>query len=556
VAVSTLALAGIDVSWLERFRSGYPANWDESLYMAFSLENTHALRSQGLWSLFSTVVERPTHAPLVPLTTVPIHLLAGSGIDSSRLTGPVYFVLLVLATYALAKRVLSPAWAVVPALVLATAPVVTDWTREYHFAVPAAALFTAAIWAMLRSEGLDRRVWVVAAGILLGLTVLARTMTIAYLPGFALAAGAQVLARGEERKRRWLMLAASLALAAAVAAVWYAPNLASVGHYLGGAGYGAESARYGGGHPITTLAFWAQDPGRIAADLYLPLSLVLAVAVVLAAAFAWQRRGRNVPVRLRAWARTPAFALLLIVAEGYLALVSSSNVGSAFSLPWLPVLVILCVLAVTSIPHVGARRGVVVALLAVAAFNAVMKSGWFPSVMRPRSVSASQLGKLPIVDGSGTVQQAIQSAGYRVPSPAGRLPAMQRQWLPFGRKLAGWMIGYADARHRGTYALFATHDPVFGPTRLVLSGAAYFDRTIRAAALPPPLRADPANSCRSTLRRESNDFLVTAQRAPTEIPGCREAGVDASARALGFTPLRSFAMPDGRKLRVWWLDRG
>jgi hypothetical protein len=32
--------------------------------------------------------------------------------------------------------------------------------------------------------------------------------------------------------------------------------------------------------------------------------------------------------------------------------------------------------------------------------------------------------------------------------------------------------------------------------------------------------------------------------------------IEAAARPLGFTPVKSFAMPDGRKLWIWWRGRG
>ena len=556
VAVAIVVLVAIDLSWLDRFRDGYPTDWDESLYMAFALENTQSLRAHGLGELVSTVLNRPTHAPLVPLTAVPIQLVAGETIQASLLTGVAYFALLVSATYALAKRVVSSPWALLAALTIATAPVTTDWSREFHFAVPAAALFTAAVWALLRSSGLRSIAWVLAAGVLLGLAVLARTMTVAYVPGFALAAFALALAGVEDRGRRLAGGAICLGVAAAVAAVWYAPNWDSVSAYLGGAGYGAEAARYGHVDSIASLSFWAQDPGRIAADLYLPLALLLALAVAVAAFYGWRGRGPNLGARLRDWTATPAFALFVIVAVGYLALVSSANQGTAFSLPLLPAAVTLCAAAIGAIPRPLARRGLAGALIAVALLNTVMKSGWLPSLMTPRDVRSQQLGLLPVVDGTGTMQRVLETGGYHLPTPAGRPPALHRRWLPFGRELAGWMLRYADARRRETYALFATRDVVFGTTRLILAGALDHGRTIQSKLLVPAVGADPAKSCGRTLRLARNDFLITADRAPIEASGCREAGIDASARSLGFRPVRSFAMPDGRRMRVWWLDRG
>lgn len=57
------------------------------------------------------------------------------------------------------------------------------FAREYVFALPAAALLSCAVYALLRSDALRARYWAIACGVTLGLMVLARAMTIAFVPG-------------------------------------------------------------------------------------------------------------------------------------------------------------------------------------------------------------------------------------------------------------------------------------------------------------------------------------------------------------------------------------
>ena len=115
----------------------------------------------------------------------------------SLLLLPLFFAGLVAAAFGLARQLVSDSWAVVAAFAVAAIPAVTDYSRLFHFALPATACMTAALWALVRSEGLRRLGWVAAAGLFVALTLLSRTMTIAYVPGFALAAGVYlVLMRG------------------------------------------------------------------------------------------------------------------------------------------------------------------------------------------------------------------------------------------------------------------------------------------------------------------------------------------------------------------------
>ena len=175
IILTTLVLHFV---WLVRFRHAYVAEWDESGDMQFSLSNFDALHDQGLWTYVKTVAGRETYGPLFPFVTSLAYPIVGRGVFGSLLVMPLFFAGLVAATFALARQLVSDSWAVVAALAVAAMPAVTDYTRLFHFALPATAFMTAALWALVRSDGLRRVGWAVAFGLFVALMLLSRTMTV------------------------------------------------------------------------------------------------------------------------------------------------------------------------------------------------------------------------------------------------------------------------------------------------------------------------------------------------------------------------------------------
>jgi 4-amino-4-deoxy-L-arabinose transferase-like glycosyltransferase len=561
------ALFALDIFWLHRFRFGYITEWDESGYMSIALHNTDALRSGGLSSLISTVIDQGVQAPLVPLSAVPFNLAFGSGVDSSLVVEPVFFAILVLATYAVGRRLTTAWWALLAAICVASAPIVTDYSRIFHFSVPAAAMFTSALWALLRSEGLTRWRWALATGLLLGLMVLSRSMTIAYLPGFAVAAALPVLL-GAEKRRRLLNLALLVGSGAALAALWYLPNIYSVGSYLLNFGYGAESAAYGTAYSPVSVPFWTRELGGLLDDLYLPLTAALALCLIAAAASALAgRRGRPAPwhgwrdedgegipwEKLKAWLTGNVALTLVVVLEGYVAVTSSRNHGTAFALPWLPALIVLVVAATASIRQRPVRLVAVTLLVAVSAFNVAMKSDLLADAARPVSADLPVLGQTTVIEGTGIVQEEVAAAGYPTGGPTEPMPELERRWLPFAGNLARWATDYAEGHGRTARLAWGFDDLLLSNTRVALAAELTLSQPLSTVFLKPFPDGDTAASYRTQLQETQANLLVTAERGPGT-PGIHltRSRVQAGGRSVGFRPVRRFRLPDGRRLTVWW----
>ena len=549
-----MALVALHLLWLARFSFGYVTEWDESGYLSIALNNSHALSADGPFSLVSTVLEQGVQAPFVPLSAVPFNVVFGSGVDASLVVELVFFAVLVVATYAVARRLTTPWWALLAAVVVATAPVVSDYTRIFHFSVPAAAFLVSALWALMKSEGLTRWPWALACGLLLGLMVLSRSMTIGYLPGFAAAAALPILL-GDERRRRLLNFALLGASGAALAALWYLPNAESVGSYLLNFGYGAESEAYGAEHSPLSIAYWTREAGAVFDELYFPLGAALALCAIAALVSALVRRRRGQPSieEAKAWLLTDAALAAVIVLEGYLALTSSKNQGTAFALPWLPVLVVLVCAAAARIQWRAVRVAAVAILAAVALLNLTMKSGLVPGVGDRRAADLPLLGDTTLTDGRGIVEGEVLAAGYPAGSPTEPMPRLQKEWLPFAGDVARWVTDYSEGKGEEPNLSWGFDDLLLNNTRVALGSQLALERALPTEFLKPFPDGDSAASYRAQLEEFESNLLVVGERGPgtTGIHLTRRR-VEAAARELGFHPVRRFTAPDGRELTAWW----
>jgi 4-amino-4-deoxy-L-arabinose transferase-like glycosyltransferase len=545
----------LDVVWLVRFRRGYVTEWDESGYLQFALSNFDALHDHGLWTFAKTVGGRGTFGPLLPLVTSLAYPIVGRGIFGSLLVLPLFFAGLVGATFGLARRLLSDSWAVVAALAVAAMPAVIDYTHLFHFALPATACMTAALWALVRSDGFRRTRWAAAFGLFVALTLLARTMTVAYLPGFALAAGTQFLVASPDLRIRVRNVAIATGTAALVAGPWYIRNARSVYDLFYGTGYGEGAAPFGRHYPIASWGYWTKELRLDLSYLWLPLGGALLLFFGIALAYLVARRprlmGSRRPRSLRA---ASVLALALVVLEGYLVLTSSRNEGTGFALPWLPALVILAVTAAASIPAQAVRVALASVLVVVSLGAVLAKSGWFEPLAKHRTVSVPGFGTVIVTDGRGLIQREVAGDGYDILPLTQPLPAMHRQWLPLARDVVGWSLRRAEQQGAPLNLTLGLDDRIFGNSRLILAAQLWFHRYLSVDYLHSFSNGDTVASYRrQLLSPQPENALITGDPPPSGASVTRSK-VEAAARSLGFARVKSLTMPDGRMIWIWWRE--
>ena len=327
---------------------------DEAGYLSMSINDYHALRQGGLEGLVRTADAQPTQAPLVPMvSSLAFRVFGRPTFIGAFAVQLLAYLIVIVTTYSIGSMLASRWVGLVAALAAASVPLMIEYTHEYIFAVPAAAAANVAIWAALRSDWMRRKRFTVVWGIALGAMLITRTMTIAFLPSFALLAAVQVVGSAQ-RRRSLIGVACGLGAGVLVAGPWYSAQGSTVWRYLTAFGYGAASARHGAARsPLSPMSWLATAHRDVNAYVWLPLAVVLVAGVVALLTALMMRLVRRRLPSVRTIIGSPWFYLAVVVAEGLLVLQSSRNLGSGFPAPVFPAMLVL---AVAGLAKAGLRR--------------------------------------------------------------------------------------------------------------------------------------------------------------------------------------------------------
>jgi 4-amino-4-deoxy-L-arabinose transferase-like glycosyltransferase len=542
VGVGAVLLALLHVRWLVEFRWDYITDWDEAGYISIALSDVEGLTTSPRAFVDAVGHSLGTQPPVVPVSAAPLLLAFGRSADVAQLTIPIWSILLVLATYGVARHLMSPRWAALAALALGTTPVVSDFARLFHFAVPAAALLTAALWALLNSSGLRRTGWVIAAGVLLALMLTARTMTVGYLPGVAIGVGLPLLLEGADRRLRIRNFALLWSVALGIAAIWWVPVWSKVTGYLTTAGYGSEAT--GVQNPVLSLDYWTTELGVVGNHLYLPLTLTLLACFVAAGAVAITGKRAS----LKRCLTSDAALLAIVVGEGYLALSTTANQGTAFALPWLPSLIVLGVGAASAVPARPVRTTLAALLVAACALNLAMKNGVSSTLSQPELARLPVLGNVTVLDGRDFLYLSLDVRGYPVKPPPAQLPAMHKEWTTLNDRLVRFMASYAATRGRTPSVAVGTGDWFINDTRLALASELIFRRGLDLRLIRAEKTVDAYGRQLADL---DQDFLILSDPPPAQQRPMNQLALAAAALRLGFREVKTLRAPDARRVRVW-----
>ncbi len=556
VLVAALGLVALNGWWLLTYRQGEPLDIDEAGYITIALGN-HAALSTGLSAYWSVIQSQSLQAPLVPALTAIVYTVH-QGILISYTVELAFLVVLGVATYGVARYLAGPKLGALAALVTLTAPGTIAYSREYIFALPAAALVSCSLYALLRSDGLRSRRWALLLGAGIAAGLLARTMTVAFVPALVVAALVRIGALPEGRRRALVNLAAALAVAAGLAALWYARNVSTVYRYLVDYGYGRTSNEYGVSHPITSLAWWTSVFHTAAMqDLDLPLACAV-LAGLVAVAFVAARRLRasaDRPGALIRLASSDALTVAIMLAGSYLALSSSTNEGSGFTLVMLGPAVALAVLPLHWLPSV--RVPVIVLLAAIALVNLLASTDLWRGFSTPRSVDVPVLGSVPVVDPQA---EALKHLRVQLPGDPTRFSKGERAWPRLESAVAGFLIAFAHAHGYEPIVAFGARNRVFNTNTVGLAASLYYDTTMPTAQLDPRFAGDQSSAYAAYLDAPEHgqpNFLVTIDRVAGDYtPVVSPAAARAAALADGFVVAHDFRLPDDRVALIWWLPRG
>jgi len=195
-------------------------------------------------------------------------------------------------------------------------------------------------------------------------------------------------------------------------------------------------------------------------------------------------------------------------------------------------------------------------ILVVLSLGAVAeKSGWVAPLAKVRSVSVPGFGSVMVTDGRGLIQIEVAGGGYDVNPITHPLPAMHREWLPLARAVDVWSIRRAQKQGVPLHLTLGLDDLIFGNSRLTLAAQLWLHRFLPVDYLRPYPDGDTVAAYRHQLLSPNRvNALAISDPSPVKHPNISRSKVEAAARSLGFSPIKSFRMPDGRTLWMWWRD--
>ena len=569
VALITVACAAIDVWWLNRFRTGYPLDINEAQYMGFGLALKHSLAQGGLSGVWHTWGAENQFGPLLPLASVPVFAALGESVVDGFVAQIVFFGVLIFASFRLGARLSSRAGGALLALLVAATPTITDFTRSYEFPVTAAAILTASTYALLASEALERRRWAIAWGVLLGLMPLARTMTIAFVPAQLLAAGWLILSRPGVRRSRLINGGLAVVASLIASATWFVKAWHEQLHYLTNFGYGSQSVNFAQSGSRLSIGYWTRElASTVREDLYLPLALLVGLLVISGVVALISRYRSPAPASTvrswtRSWISSDAAVVLLVVAEGYLAVTSSRNEGVGFRVPLLPSLLALAVYTLWRLPWRRVRQGFALGLVAVCAFDILMKADVVGAVSGTLSADVPGLGSTAVVQGTGYIQGYVFGAlEARYQSATQPLPAYEREWMQAYDAIDAAIIGHGRRDGFAPNVELTTDEPLLNSYDLSFAAQLRFRLSLPVNVLPGPPAAAPFTAFQQVLQgaqRTGTNVFVTVTKvglsyfgAPATQDAGRQGAFQQAARSLGLVCGAAVALPDARLALIAW----
>lgn len=552
--VLLFAFALSSVAWDIHWRHGQPYDIDESGYLGIALADVHSLVSGGVVSWIKTVDVPSIQSPLTTALATPLFLIFGA----RSLTGLLVPLLLMLAAitfvYLLGRRIMSRRATWLATGLMCTAPAIVNYSRDYIFAAAAAAATACALYCFHRSDRLKSLGWSCALGVALGLMPLARTMTVSYLPAFAVML-LLAIASADARKARSRNALVTVVVAAATSATWLAPNhnYSLVWNYLTSYGYGSASLAYGQRHSVLSYAAWRSVAQVFGSLVYLPHFVCLAVGSLLALGLGlsgWLRRGAG--AGLRYIVEHPLLPSALLVLEGFGALASSGNSGDGFAVPLIAPLCLLtgCAFAKSLRRLRFADVGIVVI---VACIGFVPSLPWAWSLNGTWTADVPQLGSIDVASGQGIIQQYIAGGAPINMLDAGHM-ALGREWVAMNQTVAARL---GDSYTSPVLVAFGFRHRLLNVNSVDLARATDNEPTLPLTMVNVGLGPSPADRSEYRLWLTAGAaahacLLLTATGTANEFtPLVDGPAMVSAARAAGFVSTTTLPLPDGRIMTTW-----
>ena len=222
ILLTLIVLGNLHRAWLEPDSF---SGQDEEHHLLRGLLVHDALSRPDILLFDSDVISWPTRwPPLVYFTSALTMKIFGRSQMVMAMTGTLFFIIMVLAVFGIAKFFGSPWAGLTAAVITATWPYLFRYSKYYNLDLPMAACVALSIYFLLKSKGFDKRGFSIGFGISFGLGMLSKIMFPIFLLPIALFEFWRYFAK-KKKNRPWKNLIIVSAIACAIGATWYGPKL-------------------------------------------------------------------------------------------------------------------------------------------------------------------------------------------------------------------------------------------------------------------------------------------------------------------------------------------
>lgn len=547
------AFIAVNARWLWLYRHGQPVDIDEAGYLSVSLIDYYGLHFGGYSGWISAITMPSIQAPLTPALSSLVYVIGGPHIILGFAIPLATGAASVAATYWLALSIGPCPAGIMAAVLTASCPAIVNEARSYHFSLPATLAATLALIAIVRSRRFRSVGWTLIFGICLGLMPLARTMTLAFIPGIVVAALIFVLVDPLDRLRRISMFAGSVVVGALVATTWYWENGTRVAEYLLNFGYGAHALEYGPRTSKFGLDAWVSAAQAFVNEAYLPHFLVILLGA-LASVSLLLRTVVQTGIRptMQAVLHSRMLPIVIFTAGTVAVLVTTSNKGIAFFAPILPSLMVLTSCAFV---RLGGSRSACIAVVPLVIVVSIVVLVPLLDLRTPFApgwlVSTPILGLTTVTDGRGSIQRYEFKWGYGSPNEAQPVDdATGRAWIDLSIRTADILT---EAFGPPTSVAFGFRNQLYNVNTLNLQEVLRADREFDVRQIDPITSGETVRGYLDWLQQQGEvcALLTSDRQAGDFAPAINRTFMEEAARQGGFTPVRSWPAPDGQQITLW-----
>ena len=549
-----LAYFFISARWIILYRGRGLFDIDESGYLMMAARNYNALLDGGLREWIFSIKSPSAASPLTSALASLLFLISGPRPAYGIFIPLFSFMTSIVAIYAIARRCGERLLAILTAIVVATTPLLVIYSRSFHFAMPATACTTLVLLCLIKSEQGVRWPWVIAFGVFVGLMPLARTMTVAFVPGLGVAALAYAaVAAPDERLKRVGRLAISGVVACVTSLTWLFFNGRYVADYLLSFGYGARAEEYG-----TKLPFASSIILQVRIFLeqtYAPHFVILLIGILLSFFLLLEKvAAPDLKKRALRSLGSPLSPVAIFALFSFLALASSQNKGTAFTAPILPAVILLSVWAILGLSRHWAYRSAVSCALCLASAYAFLPMIDLGSPAAARVVHLLPLfGRSIFAYGGGYQQMYEEALSVNTTNPGGELPpATVAGWEKLNVDTLDTVVPFLG---KGREVVFGFRNSVYNVNTLGLVNNLRGQPALNFVQIEPMVVGDTEDGYAAWLQSSSAAsacVLLTAPGGPSDIPPYINSSlIEAAAKQRGFTPTRTLKMPTERPVTIW-----